>query len=543
MDLNDPCLQTDGSCLVRLHVGGLGPSVISSDLLQTFSSFAKVSSVDVVRTKGRNFAYVTLQAAPQDIKRLFSLYNGCLWKGGRLKLEKARELYLDKLHREWAERDCLQDMETPKLDCITSTRSITKANDSIGFKMYFPKLRKVKNIPEKGLGKHKRSFQRVDPVPCSVLQICNCCDEHCMATRKEPPDPKSATIRTSMSESRTGCEPGHKGSGNKGIKGFERKTGVDRKSGDGRGRNTVPDVDELYLNIGGTLLSEKDDAEGITDLDEPVLNITGSNESYLGQPMNFVKEEAHAVIKQQVQASKKEAHEGAEGAGYAQRKQLKLDPDNIASKENKLSEAENIVDLILQRGETNESKFFQNPDGKSWIQKASWKSLVGETGRMSFSLGNMLDQNHTISPSSGSNLKSASEKLGQPSGFEKRSNKLSSSTEDPFVDGPNISINSQSNFHQHRESLAQDSGEGIFQTSKCSKPCSVRSNDLKETVQEEHSPSSKMGIGDDGYCTFMKSGESEQDWLESKQAAKGIIKRSRKDALRSVEGLYKKQKH
>ena len=64
----------DGEESVRIHVGGLGPSVISSDLMQTFSSIATVSSLDIIRTKGRNFAYITFRSpSPQAIKRIFTL--------------------------------------------------------------------------------------------------------------------------------------------------------------------------------------------------------------------------------------------------------------------------------------------------------------------------------------------------------------------------------------------------------------------------------------------------------------------------------------
>ena len=68
----------EGEESVRIHVGGLGPSVISSDLMQTFSAIATVSSVDIIRTKGRNFAYITfLSPSPQAIKRIFTLVSLC----------------------------------------------------------------------------------------------------------------------------------------------------------------------------------------------------------------------------------------------------------------------------------------------------------------------------------------------------------------------------------------------------------------------------------------------------------------------------------
>lgn len=76
-------------------------------------------------------------------------YNGCVWKGGRLKLEKAKEHYLVRLKREWAEQaelasrapsdgfDANEDITSskkPKKDLNSATKQL---------RIYFPSLRKV----------------------------------------------------------------------------------------------------------------------------------------------------------------------------------------------------------------------------------------------------------------------------------------------------------------------------------------------------------------------------------------------------------------
>ena len=76
-------------------------------------------------------------------------YNGCVWKGGRLKLEKAKEHYLVRLKREWAEQaelaskapdngfDANEDIASsnkPKKDLNSETKKLW---------VYFPSLRKV----------------------------------------------------------------------------------------------------------------------------------------------------------------------------------------------------------------------------------------------------------------------------------------------------------------------------------------------------------------------------------------------------------------
>lgn len=76
-------------------------------------------------------------------------YNGCVWKGGRLKLEKAKEHYLVRLKREWAEQaelasrapsdgfdanEGIASSKKPKKDLNSATKQL---------RIYFPSLRKV----------------------------------------------------------------------------------------------------------------------------------------------------------------------------------------------------------------------------------------------------------------------------------------------------------------------------------------------------------------------------------------------------------------
>lgn len=73
-------------------------------------------------------------------------HNGCKWKGGKLRLEKAKEHYLTRLKREWeqeaaaaaqeaAAKDNVEKQDKPKLD--------KAALDGSKINLYFPKLRKV----------------------------------------------------------------------------------------------------------------------------------------------------------------------------------------------------------------------------------------------------------------------------------------------------------------------------------------------------------------------------------------------------------------
>ncbi|KAL2229200.1 uncharacterized protein LOC105161977 [Sesamum indicum] len=169
---------------LRIYVGGLGSSVQEDDLRKTFTSplLGAVESVEIIRSKGRSFAYlVFVPASDKGLAKLFSTYNGCMWKGGRLKLEKAKEHYLLRLRREWAEDAELETKLSSNVEVDESVHTLQKPlKDQDIAKMqlniFFPKLRKIKPIPLRGSGKHKYSFQRVE-VPPLPIHFCDC-EEH-----------------------------------------------------------------------------------------------------------------------------------------------------------------------------------------------------------------------------------------------------------------------------------------------------------------------------------------------------------------------------
>ncbi|XP_057524597.1 protein REPRESSOR OF SILENCING 3 [Amaranthus tricolor] len=163
----------------RLYVGGLGERVTEEDLRTTFSHLGSVRSVDIIRTKGRTFAYLNfLPSSDNSLPKLFSTYNGCMWKGGRLKLEKAKQHYIDRLKQEWAEDAELLNMEATICNkdenmAASSEPKSTLDLEKMQLRMFFPKLRKVKSLPFRGTGKHKYSFRRVE-VPSLPVHFCDC---------------------------------------------------------------------------------------------------------------------------------------------------------------------------------------------------------------------------------------------------------------------------------------------------------------------------------------------------------------------------------
>jgi hypothetical protein len=77
-------------------------------------------------------------------------YNGCVWKGGRLKLEKAKEHFLVRLKREWAEEAELANRAPNNgFDIDEDMASSNKpmkvlSSEKKQLRLYFPSLRKVR---------------------------------------------------------------------------------------------------------------------------------------------------------------------------------------------------------------------------------------------------------------------------------------------------------------------------------------------------------------------------------------------------------------
>lgn len=169
------------------------------DLQKTFSNLGSIDAVEIIRTKGRSFAYIDfLPSSDNSLPKLLSTYNGCMWKGGKLKLEKAKEHYIDRLKREQMEdAEAINSAQTNHVDGdedMDASPKLKSSHDSEKeqIRIFFPKLRKFKSLPFCGTGKHKYSFQRVEARPLP-LHFCDC-PEH-----SDPVEtPKETRVRNSV---------------------------------------------------------------------------------------------------------------------------------------------------------------------------------------------------------------------------------------------------------------------------------------------------------------------------------------------------------
>ncbi|XP_054810894.1 protein REPRESSOR OF SILENCING 3 [Prosopis cineraria] len=387
---------------VRVFVGGLGEGVTSDDLRRLFGSLGGVDGVDIIRTKGRSFAYVDFIPSPTDqntLSKLFSRYNGCLWKGGKLKLEKAKEHYLVRLKREWEEDAKLAIDEhgtSPHPDkSISSTEILSKEIlKTKKLNIFFPKLRKVKSIPFTGTGKHKYSFPKVE-IPPLPVHFCDC-EEH---------SSPSGTIRPKQFHN-GGAESGGMNDEEINIMNVVMSKLFERE----KMPSPMHFEKEKSSNVSpGGLQSDESEADSATDDDGLIINIEtkkkktaikGSQElqrilrdqeSELSEGARILKDEANNNKLEVPKSSniapdkKKKPHHNSEGK--------RNDNTSVTPGGKKRVHWDELSSQVhLTELEDN----CREPAEVSWSQKSSWRELLGDGGSSSFSASHMLLGSNSI---------------------------------------------------------------------------------------------------------------------------------------------------
>ncbi|KAI9110511.1 hypothetical protein K1719_018377 [Acacia pycnantha] len=319
------------------------------------------------RTKGRSFAYVDFIPSPTDqnsLSKLFSRYNGCLWKGRKLKLEKAKEHYLVQMPGK-------ESLKTKKLW------------------IFFPKLRKVKSIPFTGTGKHKYSFPKVE-VPPLPVHFCDC-EEHYSPF---------GTIRPKQFRNRE-AEGG--GMDDEEInlmnvvinKLFEREnlsspTHVKKEQNcdvspgglqsDESEADSLSDDDGLIINM--ETKKKKTDKIGCLELERILRN----QESELNKAK---------VLKDEPNKNKLEVQKSNNIAPGKKRKprnnfEGKRNDSTSATPEGKRRMHKQPDKMSSQVRSTELGSGFSEPTKVSWSQKSSWRELLGDGGSSSFNASHML---------------------------------------------------------------------------------------------------------------------------------------------------------
>ncbi|KAF9616794.1 hypothetical protein IFM89_032347 [Coptis chinensis] len=385
---------------MRIFVGGLGEKVTEADLQKTFSSLGTVKSIEFVKT---SFAYVDFRpSSEKSLNKLFSSYNGCVWKGGRLRLEKAKEHYLVRLRREWEEDVEIAQMTNEDLvadeniDIPEKPKLLTQ--DKTQLKIFFPRLHKIKSVPYSGTGKHKYSFRRVE-VPSLPIHFCDC-EEHCGAS--EIAKVKQISANEDQTEIMKEEELNMMRSVMDKIFNREVKPGLEGS------KVKVPTEEESPKHSVDDLPSESE-ADEDNDTDNIVINLVGGGKTKLGsmgkgrlenvdQESGFGKLQPSNVAPSQNKIKARKEVSGNPPDTNAKKPQLLLsDESNINEFTSTMHKRKECPETNLEASkspveaqpkQTGNSQ--QLTTGHSWKQKSCWRELVGETAKSSFGISHIL---------------------------------------------------------------------------------------------------------------------------------------------------------
>ena len=133
--------------VTRLFVRGIGENEKEMDLEKLFTKLkgvSKVTNCEVVRDLNtglcKGFGYVTIHVDEEKtLSRCLKVYNGTKWKGNVLRVEIAKEHYMDKMRREWdMER---QQIEQSEEDIPEVEERVEEVEDSTPSTLYICKER------------------------------------------------------------------------------------------------------------------------------------------------------------------------------------------------------------------------------------------------------------------------------------------------------------------------------------------------------------------------------------------------------------------
>lgn len=626
--------NSDGCSLKsRIFVGGLGASVTPNDLEATFSSLGRVHGVEIIRSNDRSFGYMDFEPfSDKALSKLFSSYNGCMWKGGRLRLEKAKEHYLARLRQEWAAEAAQSATITAEVDASTTSNTPDKRTQMLseksGLNMFFPRLKKFKVLPSKGTGKHKYSFQRVESLPLHQLQVCGL-KEHSMHNESDESNHNVLDVGNDTLYDRGICEKELNVMNKVMQRLFENEDQIQMASE--QSEKTPPVHVYKYAKRGPgkaridmEKFNDSDDAEAsnnteatVENLDELAMakNIAQAMTEKGSDNIETISFESDQVVKElkdEVNLSRritekitrKSTHESTskksqfcnvksgendfrtkvkrritpkntnflpmEGDSEYQpevhepevRKRVRVGDTVCGPIQHKEAGGNSKIDIGVEVKSNTDFKVQDSgrvsqvqDDTHSWVQKASWKDLVGETGRVSFSLSSIIGG---VSSFPSAVKSKASETHGTA-----KNNSLEDVTKEV-----NRKLPKRSAKNETQEGLlcSNDEVSQPFRRQAIKPPC-FESEDKSEPVGEEKAMSDaakgqgpeenttemqrqdkKCKVDKDlqlstqdtvssATCTFMRSEDAEDEWLKSKAVVRGYAKARRKMALKNINML------
>lgn len=91
----------------RLYIGGLPASITEKEIKERFCKYGEIMSVDVAKScfdnTCRGFAHISIDLDETQWNKMRSVFNNSVWMGKKMRIEEAKETFLDKLQKEWQE--------------------------------------------------------------------------------------------------------------------------------------------------------------------------------------------------------------------------------------------------------------------------------------------------------------------------------------------------------------------------------------------------------------------------------------------------------
>ncbi|KAK8968410.1 hypothetical protein KSP40_PGU011600 [Platanthera guangdongensis] len=402
-------------------------------------------------------------------------------------------------------------------------------------RIFFPKLRKnndqkymiafqVKALPFKGSGKHKYSFQRVEVSPLPI-HFCDCeehskslettCQKYCSppntVVHEKERNLMSDVINKLIERDNSFASPGGKLQDGSGVNVFSSSKGEDIQSKEAEVFDA--DDDNLMMNV------------GTTTEDDVLMQLKGAMTLLTGQGSRF---DNPPPVENKAVSSKREKPGATDDSSIKPSKRSRsVSADRLSQHEPAPATAQNTTSdfapcessppstFIISKpsdkaleplhetpaAERQQQSHGSNaplPEGRSWVQKASWKNLVGGEGSSSFSLSALLGL--TPAPSkvpANSDAANAdtgpAEKRFEPLGM--KSTRIT----------PLISHSTSGMRRKPPASVRGKPGGGEM------------------SVQERRKETSVFSLGE--VRPFMRSAESEHQWSRAKAALSGLLKR------------------
>ncbi|XP_010934432.1 protein REPRESSOR OF SILENCING 3 isoform X2 [Elaeis guineensis] len=445
------------SQVTRVFIGGLSASVTSADIEKTFASLGRVNNVEFVRSIDRSFAFMEFE--PNSDKALAKLFAT------------------------------------------------------------------VKILPFKGTGKHKYSFQRTE-VPPLPLHFCDC-EEHYELSKTVGQDylsslnkaayEKERSIMTSVMNKLFQKEETEISASGM-IKLAENENTMDPSNNDIQVKETEEiqeaDADNLVTNIGmgqsGDMLAQLRGRE----------TLLVNQESRLAKLKPFknklMRNKAHSQKQQKTALSgASEVVLNQESGPMVAGKTAEDEFTSILPR-NKIPEGHQELETVTEAPVLNsqmevERSTVESTRSNSWIQKSSWKDLVGGLGNNSFSISNVLP-----------GISSLETKLPNASGPDTITSAAKKRKVQTEVEGSK-SLEVKRDIQQ-KQDVAPDLVELPRKGDRNKAVVEDGTGEPQENGQQQHKRTiPKVNIGE--VCTFMRSAESEKQWTKAKSALSRYLKK------------------